>query len=498
MQVRTLEILFVHCCTWLYHKHFLLLHLAAPVTSATIPDHQLTLPILPALVASVSDPNSPALTAVLLSLPCVSLESAKSHVLDEPVPREGSRGTLPWDCTLGQLSVFTVANRKAYYIVEPTAIKATLAAQQEGVGITVHTETVALALSQKQVCMHTRYIISFFDLFYSSPICAVVLPLQRFSVPSRPPYQLFLLQASLLSRVVSTIMDNLLFLCSSPSSVEEMENGDSGISSRTLQTPIHAPSRLSSPAYSTVTPTTLPVSSESTSTSLIMYPGFSSLWVQVLVSKLLFSLYLKEPSEAGSKPEPSSSSSSYYTTPVTSPSLVCDTHGKSAMESATLQGELVTKVSMELDNSSLQVDIQEKCMDVVFKVTAAEGSYLKKTKEGAWEAYLSSEKIFSSRHSAIPEDLSQVIAEFVPATSIQMSASPHQQSATKLHRNFFFLDVKIPQDQPHRSTKIQLNMLPFEVVAWLPLVRHLQLFVAAAEQGKPPAPAKVHIVSHTK
>jgi len=180
MQVRTLEIHFVHCYTWLYHKYFLLLHLAAPVTSATILDHQLTLPILPALVASVSDPNSPALTAVLLSLPCVSLESAKSHVLDEPVPREGSRGTLPWDCTLGQLSVFTVANRKAYYIVEPTAIKATLAAQQEGMGITVHTETVALALSQKQVCMHTRYIISFFDLFYSSPIHTVVLPLQRF------------------------------------------------------------------------------------------------------------------------------------------------------------------------------------------------------------------------------------------------------------------------------------------------------------------------------
>lgn len=154
------------------------------MTSATIPDHQLTLPILPALVASVSDPNSPALTAVLLSLPCVSLESAKSHVLDEPVPREGSRGTLPWDCTLGQLSVFTVANRKAYYIVEPTAIKATLAAQQEGVGITVHTETVALALSQKQVYMHTRYIISFFDLFYSSPIRAVVLQMQRFSVLS--------------------------------------------------------------------------------------------------------------------------------------------------------------------------------------------------------------------------------------------------------------------------------------------------------------------------
>ena len=122
------------------------------MTAAAILDQQLDLPILPALVASVSDPHSPALTAVLVSLPSVSLESAKSHVLDEPVPREGSRDTFPWDCTLRQLSLFTVANHKAYYIIEPTAVKATLAAQQEGVGITVHTETVALALSQKQVC----------------------------------------------------------------------------------------------------------------------------------------------------------------------------------------------------------------------------------------------------------------------------------------------------------------------------------------------------------
>ena len=179
---------------------------------------------------------------------------------------------------------------------------------------------------------------------------------------------------------------------------------------------------------------------------------------------------------------------------MTSPALACGMHGT---ESANLRADdLVTQLSMEVESASLQVDIQEKCMDVVLKVTAAEGSYLKKKKEGVWEAYLSSEKIFSSRHSAIPDDLSQVIAEFVPATSMHMSSSAHQQSPTKLHRNFFFLDVKIPQDQPHKSPKIRLNMLPFEVVAWLPLVHHLQLFVAAAKQVKPPTPAKVHIVSH--
>ena len=124
---------------------------AALMTSATNLDHPLDLHILPALAASVSDPHSPALTAVLLSLPDIKLESAKSHVLDEPVPREGKRDTLPWDCSLSQLSLFTVANCKALYVIEPTAVKATLAAQQEGVGITAHTEKIALALSQKQV-----------------------------------------------------------------------------------------------------------------------------------------------------------------------------------------------------------------------------------------------------------------------------------------------------------------------------------------------------------
>lgn len=125
---------------------------AALMTSATN-HHPFDLHILPSLAASVSDPHSPALTAVLLSLPNIKLESAKSHVLDEPVPREGKRDTLPWDCTLSQLSLFTVANCKALYVIEPTVVKATLAAQQEGVGITAHTEKIALALSEKQVHM---------------------------------------------------------------------------------------------------------------------------------------------------------------------------------------------------------------------------------------------------------------------------------------------------------------------------------------------------------
>lgn len=38
------------------------------------------------------------------------------------------------------------------YVVEPVVAKTTLAAQQEGVGVTIHSDVVALSLSRKQVC----------------------------------------------------------------------------------------------------------------------------------------------------------------------------------------------------------------------------------------------------------------------------------------------------------------------------------------------------------
>jgi len=284
---------------------------------------------------------------------------------------------------------------------------------------------------------------------------------------------------------VCTIKDNLLALYPSTDDSEEQENGKSKL--QIPQTPIHAPSHHSSPTYSTVTPSTLPVSSESTTTSLVVYPGLSSLWIQVLVSKLAFHIYLKEPKEAWLKREVSSSVNSSYATPMTSPTSVSNADGISVSS----QGNVITKLSLEIDSASLQVDIQEKCMNIVFKVAIAEGSYLK-WEQGVWMPCLSSEKLFSSRRSAIPDDLSQVVADFVPAITVQIPTSPFHQSPTKQHRNFIFLDVKIPFDQPHKSSKIHLSMLPFEVVAWLPLAHYLHSLVAAATQEKPADTEKVN------
>ena len=109
-------------------------------------------PILPLL--SSPSPLSPS--AVVLSLPGVLLQSARSHVLDEPVPKESQVDTLPWDCSFTHASLFTVIRQKARYLVEPVVVKATLAPQQEGCGVTVHVDTLALVISRKQVCFITK------------------------------------------------------------------------------------------------------------------------------------------------------------------------------------------------------------------------------------------------------------------------------------------------------------------------------------------------------
>ena len=104
-------------------------------------------PILPLLASS----SSPSPSAILFSLPNILLESAKSHVLEEPVPRKTQLDTLPWDCSLVEMSLFTVIEQKARYLLEPLVVKATLAPQQEGSGITVHLDTLTLSVSKKQV-----------------------------------------------------------------------------------------------------------------------------------------------------------------------------------------------------------------------------------------------------------------------------------------------------------------------------------------------------------
>ena len=61
--------------------------------------------------------------------------------------------TLPWDCTLHHASLIALhrAGSTPHYILEPLSVAVSLADQQGGTGVTVHTDSVAVALSKKDV-----------------------------------------------------------------------------------------------------------------------------------------------------------------------------------------------------------------------------------------------------------------------------------------------------------------------------------------------------------
>ena len=75
-------------------------------------------------------------------------------MLEEPVPRASSTSTFPWDCTLRHTSIIAFReDTTPFYILEPLSVAISLADQQGGTGVTVHTDLVAVSLSKKEVRM---------------------------------------------------------------------------------------------------------------------------------------------------------------------------------------------------------------------------------------------------------------------------------------------------------------------------------------------------------
>ncbi len=224
-----------------------------------------------------------------------------------------------------------------------------------------------------------------------------------------------------------------------------------------------APSHLSSPAQSTLTrSTTLPTGSDvSTVSSFLIYQGLSSLWIQVIIPKLVLNLYAWD--HSGTK----------------------QTSDKESLKSLLNEknGTLV-KLSIEIDGTSLQVDIQEKCTDIVFKLAAMESSLYQKNDsltnndtttflpDNQWIPRITSSngKIFSSLSSVLPESLSQETAATSPTILL-----PSQQhlSPSSSQSNFVLVTIKLPQGLPHKVVKLSCNVRPFEVCAWLPVLQYV-------------------------
>ena len=108
--------------------------------------------------------------------------------------------------------------------------------------------------------------------------------------------------------------------------------------------------------------------------------------------------------------------------------------GGSAVDSDTV----LVKFSMEIDGVSVQFDVQEKCTDLILKVSAIDANLYRRAavgptslligntneqqslrgKSGLWRPYLSSEKILSSKGSALPAELSEILTHSSPTGTV--------------------------------------------------------------------------------
>lgn len=106
--------------------------------------------------------------------------------------------------------------------------------------------------------------------------------------------------------------------------------------------------------------------------------------------------------------------------------------GGSAVDSDTV----LVKFSMEIDGVSVQFDVQEKCTDLILKVSAIDANLYRRAavgptsllignsnerlrgESGLWRPYLSSEKILSSKGSALPAELSEILTHSSPTGTV--------------------------------------------------------------------------------
>ena len=333
-------------------------------------------------------------------------------------------------------------------------------------------------------------------------------------------------------------MDTLSSLLAPP--VPERSD-DSGVHSSEdpLPTPHRHPSHLSSPALSTITTatiTTLPthtsLGNASSTSSLYTNHGFSTLWIQAIVSKATLTIYAPLPPN----PRPTTTSSSVerysvsaqsktsstgsYMTPLTSPTVEIvgpityplptglQTEGSTARKDGgrdrdfTEEESQMAKFSIEVDGVSVQFDVQEKCTDLIVKVLAVGANLHRRNcghfastggkgggrSGGVWIPYLSSEKILSSKGTALPAELSEILIHSSSAgkdilySTCEVYALMLGSFNTAIHlpqghtvssdsfRNFITLELNIPRQSVHRAAGLKLKIQSFEAVVWLPVV----------------------------
>ena len=265
--------------------------------------------------------------------------------------------------------------------------------------------------------------------------------------------------------------------------------------SLTTRPSVSVPSGINSPKtamgkHILVTPTTpsatpsLPTASD-ISTMSSSYQGMSSVWLQLLVSRGVLHLYGREDSRVTAHP-----------------SSQRDEDGETSIRTSSLSPSL--RVTVEVESLSLQVDVQERCTDFILKMAGMESDLrvLSKCTDGSdlWMPYLihSKGKLFSSVASNFPDDILHVTALGLSANQFQSSGlgigtdvfSP--RLSPKLHSSFVYIKGYISTKVP-RAPKLEVNVHPFEVVVWLPVIALVLSVIGSGSKSKKTTPITVRL-----
>lgn len=129
----------------------------------------------------------------------------------------------------------------------------------------------------------------------------------------------------------------------------------------------------------------------------------------------------------------------------------------------------------------MQVDVQEYCSDIIFKVSAMEGDLCTLTPLDAhshsnskWVPYLgnSNGKLFSSLKSNFPDEVLHSTSPGLSLGRFRASGAVSHLSP-RLHSSFLYLKGHWPRKGQLlllKRPKVELDVRPFEAVVWLPLL----------------------------
>jgi hypothetical protein len=142
------------------------------------------------------------------------------------------------------------------------------------------------------------------------------------------------------------------------------------------------------------------------------------------------------------------------------------------------------RVSLEAESMSLQVDVQERCTDFIFKTSSIDCEFLKLDTKSQWVPYHSNSngKLFSSSTSNLSDEVLQATVPGQQNSELLVSPSCRTGSVPKFQPNFLYVKAVLPHGgKASKPMKVEVSVCAFEAVVWLPVFKLVQSLVAAGE-----------------